>query len=51
MREERYGTYTGRAVRDVYRKIVVRDVYRRNGQGCVEEEQCGINTGEAVSEL
>ena len=34
--------YTGRSVRDVYRKI---------GQGCIQEDRCGTYTGGSVSDV
>tara|TARA_Y200000002_G_C22389545_1_gene540911 strand:+ start:256 stop:453 length:198 start_codon:yes stop_codon:yes gene_type:complete len=39
---DRCGIYIGEAVRDVYRKVLVRDLYRENGTGLIQEEQCGM---------
>ena len=36
IQEDRSGMYTGRQVRDVYRKT---------GQGSIQEDRCGIYTG------
>ena len=42
IQRERCGTYTGRTVRDIYRE---------NGQGCLQEDGQGLIQRDAVSDL